>query len=135
MTKEFIIYSDGGSRGNPGPAAAAYVIRNARGLTLAESGVYLGLATNNVAEYQALIQALERAAQLGGQKVRCFLDSELVVKQLNGQYRVKEEKMGRLFGELSKIIKNFQKVSFHHVPRTQNRRADQLVNRTLDGRG
>ncbi len=132
MISELIIYSDGGSRGNPGPAAGAYVIKDTEGRVIDEAGVYLGVTTNNVAEYKALLAALEKAERLGTKKVNCFLDSELVVKQLNGQYRIKEEKMRQLFGQISKITKNFQGVTFHHVPRSQNKRADELVNQILD---
>ena len=132
MTKELVIFSDGGSRGNPGPAAGAYVIKDPHGLVVEESGVFLGVTTNNVAEYRALLAGLEKAVKLRPQKVDCFLDSELVVKQLNGQYRIKDEKMRQLFGEISKITKYFKNVSFNHVPLSQNKRADELVNRTLD---
>lgn len=134
MSKNLFIYSDGGSRGNPGPAAAAFVIKNDLGVVIAEGHQFLGVTTNNVAEYLALISALNRALKLGAKKASCFLDSELVVRQLNGEYKVKEEKMRRLFGSLTRLLRGFEEVSFKYVPRSQNQRADALVNRALDNR-
>lgn len=130
--EELIIYSDGGSRGNPGPAAIGFVLQDKNGKTVYEGCHFLGLSTNNVAEYQALTAALKKAKELSAKKVSCFLDSELVVRQLNGQYKIKDEKMRQSFLKLSSLIKEFEKISFTAVPRDRNKRADELVNRSLD---
>ncbi len=132
MKEKLIIYTDGGARGNPGPAAIGYVIKSARGKTLVEGEAFIGRTTNNVAEYAALNAALRRVRDLGGQRVTCFLDSELVVRQLNGQYRVKEEKMRQSYENLRPLVASFLEISFRAVPRGRNSRADELVNRVLD---
>lgn len=132
MIGVLLIHSDGGARGNPGPAAGAFVIKNPAGQTLFEAGRFLGITTNNVAEYQALLEALNKARELGAEGVECFLDSQLVVRQLNGQYKIKDPKMQTLFRKITKAAQVFQKVSFTHVEREKNGRADELVNQTLD---
>ena len=129
---KLIIYSDGGARGNPGPAAIGYVILDAGGKELKRARHYLGVATNNHAEYRALIAALEAAANLGFDHIACRLDSELVVKQLNGQYKVKEPSLKPLATEALALTRKFTQVEFTHVPREQNKIADQLVNEALD---
>lgn len=126
-----ITYTDGGARGNPGPAAIGAVIREADGTTHRIKN-YLGFATNNQAEYRALLAALHKAAELDADEVTCYLDSELVVKQLKGEYRVKDPELGRLFLQVLKLIKRFQSISFHHVRREHNKEADALVNQALD---
>lgn len=127
-----IIYSDGGARGNPGPAAAGCVILTEDGVVVEELSEYLGSATNNVAEYRALILALRRAIQLGFDHVVVRMDSELVVKQLNGLYRVKDPKMLDLYAEARKLLREFSDWQALHVLRSENKRADELVNAALD---
>ncbi len=127
------IYSDGACRGNPGPSAIAYVILDYEGKLLKEHSEYVGNGTNNQAEYKALISALKSAADLGTELV-CCLDSDLVVKQMNREWRVKHPNMIPLWREAVALKENFQKVSFVHVPRTDKyiERTDQLANQELD---
>ena len=128
------MYTDGGSRGNPGPSAIGVLICSEQGDILLEHSDTLGEATNNVAEYRALIEGLKRAKELGATELECFLDSELVVKQLKGQYRLKDYKMQKLFDEVQKSAHAFRTISFTHQRREEDgmRRADQLVNFALD---
>lgn len=126
-----ITYTDGGARGNPGPAAIGAVVIEPNG-NRHRIKKYLGHATNNQAEYHALIAALEKASHLGAQWVTCYLDSELIVKQLNREYRVKDPALGQLFLKVLRHARNFQSVSFHHIRREQNKEADGLVNEVLD---
>jgi ribonuclease HI len=128
------IYTDGGARGNPGPAAGAGVIVGADGTVIAEVTEYLGVATNNVAEYKALIFTLKRALELGCSRVGVKMDSELVVKQLNGAYRVKDEKMIPLHAEVRGLLARFDERSVEHIGRSENKHADKLVNAVLDAR-
>jgi ribonuclease HI len=127
-------YSDGGARGNPGPAAAAYLILNEKGAVLRTGSVYLGKRTNNQAEYEALIAALKAALELGAQEVVCHLDSELVGKHLTGEYRVKNPELLKLWETAQQLKRQFRKVSFVNVPRTNRfiSQADRLVNERLD---
>jgi ribonuclease HI len=129
-----IIYTDGGARGNPGPAAAGGIIAGADGALLAEVSEYLGVATNNVAEYRALILTLRRAIDEGCSNVDIRMDSELVVRQLEGKYRVKDAKMQPLHAAAVKLLAQFERAEVHHVPRDENKRADKLVNAVLDAR-
>lgn len=124
---------DGASRGNPGAAAYALVIERP-GMPPYEEAVRLGDTTNNIAEYTALVRALERAAQLGGDRLDIFSDSELLVKQMNGEYRVKNEDLKSLYLQAQERLKSFEKVTIRHVRRAQNSRADALCNEALDGR-
>jgi len=123
---------DGAARGNPGPAAYAYVISSPAQPDIEESGC-LGKATNNVAEYAALVRALERAATLGGDELEINSDSELLVKQMNGQYRVKHPDLRSLYNEARELCRRFKRVSIRHIPREENSRADRLCNVALDG--
>lgn len=127
-------YTDGGARGNPGPAAIGILICNAEGDILQEHGETIGEATNNVAEYSALIKAMKLAKELGAQELECFLDSMLVVKQLQGEWKIKHVNMQKLFDQVQKIKHDFKRVSYAHVPREEQnlQRADQLVNYALD---
>ncbi len=125
------IYSDGGARGNPGPAGIGFVIYSGQ-QKIKESGEYIGEGTNNHAEYTALIKALGAAAELGATEVQCYLDSELVVRQLQGRYKVREENLKKLAGEVLSLTKNFKKIEFAHIPREKNKLADKLVNDALD---
>jgi ribonuclease HI len=125
------IYADGGARGNPGPAAAAAVIVTEGG-NVAELSAFLGTATNNVAEYRALLLALDKATELGCTRVSLRLDSELIVRQLNGLYRVKDPKMRELHQRAQTALRRFEAWDARHVPRSENKRADELVNAELD---
>jgi ribonuclease HI len=124
---------DGASRGNPGPAAYAMVIERP-GQPIYEEADCLGETTNNVAEYTALLKALERCEDFGGRKLLIFSDSELLVKQMNGEYRVKSEDLKPMYAEASERLKAFDRVTIRHVRRDQNVRADELCNAALDGR-
>ncbi|HEX6714907.1 MAG TPA: ribonuclease HI family protein [Thermoleophilaceae bacterium] len=126
------IHVDGGSRGNPGPAAAAAVATDADGLPLAEDSRYLGVATNNVAEYEAVLLALELARQLMATDVEIVNDSELVARQIGGQYRVKQEHLKPLHRQVMETLRGFDRWQVRSVRREHNVRADELVNETLD---
>jgi len=127
-------YTDGGARGNPGPAAIGVLICSAEGEILEEHSETIGEATNNVAEYKALIAGMKKAKELSADELDCFMDSLLVVKQLKGEYRLKHINMQKLYDEVQKIRREFKNVSYTHVPREEEnmRRADQLVNYALD---
>lgn len=132
--KRLRIYSDGASRGNPGPAAIAVKIVDEDGVVLKKASKFLGQRTNNEAEYEALVVALGLARSLAGGYVDCFLDSELVVRQLHGEYRVRNPRLERLWLEVRELQQHFQKVSFNHVVRTDRNieEVDRLANSTLD---
>lgn len=134
MIKKLLLYSDGGARGNPGPAAAAYVATNEAGVTLKTDTRYLGIHTNNQAEYHALLMALKYALELKVPEIICHLDSELVAKQVRGQYAVKNAELQKLYTQVNDLLKGFTKVSFLNVPREHPKisQADALVNKTLD---
>ena len=127
------LYTDGGSRGNPGPAAYGYVLEAEDGTVLAAHGERIGVATNNVAEYSALIAGLEKALELAVPEVEVISDSELLVKQMQGEYRVKNEALQKLFAEASRLAGRLGKVSYRAVRREYNELADSLVNEALDG--
>ncbi len=129
-----MIYSDGGARGNPGPAAVAFVALNEQGETVKTSTVYIGVHTNNQAEYEALLLALNYAVEAGAVEVACYLDSELVTKQLNGEYAVKDDVLHQYWRKVREIKGCFKKIDFYNVRRShpQIQRADELVNETLD---
>jgi ribonuclease HI len=129
-----MIFSDGGARGNPGPSAIAFIIQSETGKILTTNSSYIGLSTNNQAEYQALIQALETAIRLKAEKVTCHLDSELVVKQLSYEYRVKNQELRKLWLKVQELKSNFSDVKFVNVPRSHIviQKVDKLVNQTLD---
>ncbi|MGA8475547.1 MAG: ribonuclease HI family protein [Candidatus Cybelea sp.] len=129
---EATLFADGGSRGNPGPAASAAVLLDPAGELVEEVGAYLGVATNNVAEWTALVLGLEAALARGIRRLTVRLDSELVVKQLRGEYRVKHAGLQPLHRRAMKLLRAFEDVDVAHVPRKQNARADRLVNRVLD---
>lgn len=126
----FEIFSDGASSGNPGPSAIGVVILE-EGVTLREIAESIGLATNNVAEYRALIRGLTEARQLGAEHVRLRTDSELVFYQIKGEYKVKHENMKLLHAQAVEILKSFKKVEFKVVPREQNSAADRLATSVL----
>lgn len=129
---EFFIHADGASRGNPGEAGVGAVITDARGRTIKELKRFLGLATNNVAEYQAVILALEKALDLGAGSVTINSDSELVVRQIRGEYKVREAHLKELHRRVLENLNRFSRYSIHYVPREENRRADQLANEAID---
>lgn len=126
------LFADGGSRGNPGPAASGAVLVGADGAVLREIGEYLGIATNNVAEWRALLSGLEGARALGIDELDVRLDSELVVRQLEGVYRVKHPDLIPLHALARRLIREFAHVNVRHVPRAENKLADAVVNRCLD---
>ncbi|HKT83424.1 MAG TPA: ribonuclease HI family protein [Solirubrobacterales bacterium] len=128
-----VVNVDGGARGNPGPAAIAAVIRDDGGEVLAEHGERIGRATNNVAEYRALLLGIERAAALGAGELELVGDSELVVKQVKGEYKVKDATMRELHAQVREALKGFDRWSIRHVRREHNAEADRLVNEALDG--
>jgi len=127
-----VAHVDGGSRGNPGPAAAAAVISTPDGEVLDEAAVTLGRATNNVAEYRGLLLGIERARALGATEVDLFNDSELVAHQINGRYKVKHADMKPLHQQAIEALRGFERWSLRPVPRAENADADALVNQALD---
>ncbi len=129
---EISIHTDGASRGNPGEAGAGVVIADERGKTLKEWKSYLGVTTNNVAEYRAVLLALEKASALGAESVIINMDSELVVRQLLGEYKVREGHLKILHQKALELLAAFPKYRVRHVPREENRRADQLANEAID---
>jgi ribonuclease HI len=129
---QLVLHVDGGARGNPGPAAIGVVISRPDGTVVEELGETIGVATNNVAEYQALLRALERAAALGARDIRIVNDSELIARQVTGVYKVKHPAMKPLHTEAVARLDRFGKWSIESVPRARNADADALVNRALD---
>jgi probable phosphoglycerate mutase len=127
------LFTDGGSRGNPGPAAYGYVLEAEDGTVLAARGERIGVATNNVAEYRALIAGLEKAVELAVPEVEVVSDSELLVKQMTGEYRVKNAALQDLSIQASRLAREIGKVSYTAVRREHNELADRLVNEALDG--
>lgn len=146
--KKIQLYTDGGARGNPGPAGIGAVLVGT-GVTSAREGAspaptegeiatiseYIGEATNNQAEYRALIAGLEKAQSIGASEVEVFMDSELIVKQMKREYKVKDAELAKLFTEVYNLTTGFKKVTFSHVRREGNKRADELVNQAIDASG
>jgi ribonuclease HI len=132
--KKLFLYTDGAARGNPGPAGIGARILDSDGNVISEECHYIGEATNNVAEYRALLMGLERAAELGASSVEVRSDSELVVKQLRGEYRVRSLALRDLFERAKQLATAFQSVDYVHVRRELNRDADRLANRAIDDR-
>ena len=131
--RKLVVHVDGGSRGNPGPAAIGVVISDPRGSVVDQVAETIGVATNNVAEYKALLRALEQAAALGATEVEIVNDSELVAKQITGSYKVKHPAMRPLYLDAMRALRGFERWSIRSVPRAQNADADALVNQALDG--
>jgi ribonuclease HI len=127
-----VVHVDGGARGNPGPAAVGAVVSTPEGEVLDESAARIGQATNNVAEYRALLHGLERAGALGASEVEVVNDSELVARQVEGRYKVKHEGLKPLHAQAREALRGFDRWSVRSVPREQNLRADALVNEALD---
>jgi ribonuclease HI len=126
------LYTDGGARGNPGPAAFAYVLEADDGTVLAAHGETIGVATNNVAEYRGLVAGLAKAVELDVSEVEVISDSELVVKQMLGEYKVKNEALRELSLEAARLARKLDSVEYRHVRRAHNELADRLVNEALD---
>ena len=127
-----VVYSDGGSRGNPGPSAAGFVVMNAEEHVIHEGGMYLGITTNNIAEYQGVRLGLEKAKEMGAKTVDFRSDSLLVVNQMNGMYKIKNRELWPIHERIVEIISSFDKVSFTHVKREFNQLADGMVNKILN---
>ncbi len=132
LLEESKVYTDGGSRGNPGESACAYAICKMDGTVVEKSGSYIGIATNNQAEYYGFKQGLERARDLGIDKIDLFSDSELVVNQMNGKYKVKNQELTPLHRDVKDLVDSFEKVTITHIPRELNKITDHEVNRILD---
>ncbi len=132
MPKKIKLFSDGGARGNPGPAGIGAVIQDQEGKVLGEYNEYIGETTNNQAEYKALILGLEKAKEMEAEEVDCFLDSELVTKQMRREYKVKDKDLAPLFVKVWNLGMGFKKITFTHVYREQNKEADRLVNEAID---
>lgn len=131
MTR-LVVNVDGGARGNPGPAAVGAVVQSADGEMLEERGERIGVATNNVAEYRALLLGIELAAEQGASEVELVGDSELIVRQVKGEYKVKDATLRKLHGEVKQALRPFEQWTIRHVRREQNAEADRLVNQALD---
>jgi ribonuclease HI/pterin-4a-carbinolamine dehydratase len=130
--EEVKIFGDGGSRGNPGPSASGFVILDMEDTVLVDKGVYLGVTTNNQAEYTALKIALEEALKMGVRVAHVYLDSLLVVNQMKGIFKVKNRDLWPIHDAIKQLVPKFEKISFDHVPRELNKLADAAVNRALD---
>lgn len=130
--KKIILYIDGGARGNPGPAGIGVVVLNAEEKKIKDLYKYIGEATNNIAEYSALLYGLEEAAMLGADEIVVHMDSELVAKQLHGAYKVKDENIKVLFERALGILKKFKSFDIKHIDRSKNREADKLVNKAIN---
>jgi len=135
LPDRIIAYTDGASRGNPGPAAAGFTLSEPGGTELQAKAFFLGEATNNAAEYTAIIRALEAARQIGAEQITVFSDSELLVRQVNGQYKVKSEHIRPFFQQVLDLLAQFRDWKVRHILREKNKKADKLVNLALDRRG
>ena len=131
---KLIVNVDGGARGNPGPAAIGIVVRDGEGNVLQDLGETIGEATNNVAEYRALLLGLTEAKRLGCAELAISLDSELIVRQIQGRYKVKHEALLPLYTQVREQLARFDRWTIAHVPRSENARADQLANQGIDAR-
>jgi len=132
MSKKIKIFTDGGARGNPGPAAIGVVIKDSDDKVLKKYSEYIGETTNNQAEYKALLKGLELAKELKPDEVLCFLDSELVTKQMKQEYKVRDADLQPLFIKVWNAAVNFKKIAYQHIPRSLNKEADLLLNQELD---
>jgi ribonuclease HI len=130
--KKTVIFADGASRGNPGPAAVGAVIKDEQGRLIASISQRIGKATNNQAEYRAIVAALEEAIRFGARRVDIKMDSELVVKQINGEYRVKKVTLKPLYRQVKRMQGSLGSFTITHIPRWQNSEADKLANKALD---
>lgn len=132
LPKEVKLYGDGGSRGNPGPSAYGFAILDMNDNVLFKRGQYIGITTNNQAEYKAVLFGLEEAKKQGAKKVEVYLDSQLVVNQMNGSYKVRNQDLLPIYNSIKSLLTNFESISFTHVPRELNKLADSMVNEALD---
>lgn len=133
-TQRVVLYVDGGARGNPGPSGIGIVLSDEGGGELARANDYIGIATNNVAEYRALLLGIEQARQLGAGELEIVNDSELVARQLAGEYKVKSAALRPLHEQALEALESFERWSIHSVPRAENELADALVNEAIDAR-
>ena len=129
---KIIIYSDGGARGNPGPAACGIIIKSFDRKIIGKFSKYLGITTNNQAEYAVILLGLEEAVKLGAKEIDFYLDSELAVNQLNRKFKVKDLAIQKVFVKIWNLSIGFKKITYHHIPREENKEADQMVNLELD---
>jgi ribonuclease HI len=132
--KKLVIHTDGGARNNPGPAGIGVVVFDENKKIIKEISEYIGETTNNQAEYKAVIRALEEAKKLGAEYLEFYLDSELVVRQFNHIYKVRDKDLAPLFIKVYNLAQGFKKVTFKHVMRERNKEADALVNKAIDSR-
>lgn len=132
LPSEVKLYGDGGSRGNPGPAASGFVLTDMNDTVLVSDGEYMGITTNNQAEYHSLEMGLVRALEEGVKKIHVFMDSQLVVNQIMGTYKVRSQELLPRYQSVKQLMSQFQKSSITHVPRALNKLADAEVNRVLD---
>ena len=132
MSERLVVHVDGGARGNPGPAAIAAVLADGDGTVLDERSETIGRATNNVAEYRALLLGIQRAATLGARELELVGDSELIARQVRGEYRVKDASLRELHAQVKAALADFDRWSIRNVPREENAHADRLVNEALD---
>lgn len=130
--KQVKLYTDGGSRGNPGPSATGYALLDQNNEVIVKKGEYIGITTNNQAEYKALLFGLKEAKRLGVTVVNVFMDSQLIVNQMTGAYKIRNEDLLPIYKEIKLLIENFDQVTFTHVPRELNKLADSMVNEALD---
>ncbi|MFA6587663.1 MAG: ribonuclease HI family protein [Patescibacteria group bacterium] len=128
-----LLYTDGGARGNPGPAAIGFILMQGNKI-IQKQGEKIGEATNNVAEYEAVFRGLTKAQAMGIKNLECRLDSLLVCEQLNQRYKIKDPNLGKLFVKIWNLMPNFEKITFNYIPREENALADNLVNQALDGK-
>lgn len=137
--RKLVIYADGAARGNPGPAGVGVVIADGQGEVLRRLSAYIGRATNNVAEYRALLLALQEAAKLQAEEIEIRLDSELVKRQLKSEYKVRSRRLRPLHKRVQALLSSYDRVSIVHIPRQGNKEADKLANRAIEvalkGRG
>ncbi|HUD03332.1 MAG TPA: ribonuclease HI family protein [Patescibacteria group bacterium] len=132
---EYMLFTDGGSRGNPGPSATAFVVFDMTDKIIKKDGTYIGDSTNNQAEYQAVKQGLSYLNQIGARVVHVYMDSLLVVNQMKGTYKIKNPDLFKVKKEVDKLIEGLESVDFVHIPREMNRIADEKVNNVLDSNG
>ncbi len=132
--RHLTIYADGGARGNPGPAGIGAVLLDSKGEKLSEVSKYIGIATNNTAEYLAAIYALIEASWMNPESIVLKLDSQLVIRQLNGQYKVRDAKLKKFYDICLHSLKRYDKFYLVHIPRTENKDADRLVNKAIDAK-
>ena len=130
--EKVIIHTDGGSRGNPGPSACGYTIQDSQGRIIDSGGEYIGITTNNIAEYQAVKIALEKALSYGFKNIEFYLDSLLVVNQMINIFKIKNRELWPIHEDIKRLLGNFGKVTFTHIPRERNKLADSEVNKILD---